>query len=480
LAAQPRFLGASDESYYLYHSARMLAGEALYRDMSQLTTPFFNYWIALSYRLLGADMVTTHLARASLQAIIVGTIYVVCRAIRVRPALAWSAAAVHLAVSQPAWPHVTPHWLSSLLVCLLMLVSFDRRRATGSKRMALAGVLSGILVLTQQQRGVVFVIGIVLLVALDRFLGRRYDAPLSRALERALTYCATVVIVVFPVLSWHAVQTGFESLFYQLVVYPLTGYRVWNADWHWGDVGLLNRDAAKYTWVGLLKFLPCAVGVAALWAVIEARRMSGRTRVETPMVLAVFGCCSIISIQNAPDFIHIATIFPVILVICARILEEALVRIPGWSNWAGHLGAGALTLASGLHLQRNHERMREDFRFETPTAFGTVALHSREEMDIVARVRSLVDTARGREFFCYPTAPVLYLLSAADNPTRHDFMLPGLHRTEEVSEMLDTLDRRRVRDVFWIRSLTPPDDPFVHWLNERYDCTGDGFCVRRP
>src|SRR5262249_59572421 len=79
--AMPWTLGASDEGYYLYHALRVLHGEALYRDFSELITPLYIDGMALLFRVFGPSMATARIAAAVIQAGIVALVYLASRAV---------------------------------------------------------------------------------------------------------------------------------------------------------------------------------------------------------------------------------------------------------------------------------------------------------------------------------------------------------------------------------------------------------------
>jgi hypothetical protein len=81
-------LGASDEGYYFYHAIRVLEGDRLYRDVSELMTPLCIDLLALAFRLFGATITTGRALGAAIQALLTVAIFTGARMVGVGPALA--------------------------------------------------------------------------------------------------------------------------------------------------------------------------------------------------------------------------------------------------------------------------------------------------------------------------------------------------------------------------------------------------------
>lgn len=474
----PWVLGASDEGYYLYHAVRLLRGEVLYRDVSELITPLYIDGMALLFRIFGPRMATARVAAAVIQAGLVVLVYLCCRAVGVRRTLAGAMALLHPAIAMPVWPYATPHWLGTLLVLLLLLLALDRRRARRRGWLVMQGVLLGLVFLDRQPTGVTMAAALSALVVADALADRRWsarDGP--SAIGRLAILAATASGVVLPLLGMHLAQAGIEPVFRQLVVHPLTGYREVNhAGWGTGYFAL----SARFTILPLLVYLPLVVlPVVAAQAIVAWVRGDDREWAEMLLVLLVFGVVSPLSILYFPDYIHIAFILPVALVLAAEIVQSLLRAIAPRAVWASGAIAAVLAAACGLQLHRNWTRAHADFPFSHDTAFGRVDLASEQEVAAVDRVRRVLDDTPGRELFVYPVGGWLYLLADANNPTRHDLIFPTYQSDEEQRGVIEALERRRPRYAFFL--LRPPSvasDPIAAYIERQYRCEADGLCVR--
>jgi hypothetical protein len=66
----------------------------------------------------------------------------------------------------------------------------------------------------------------------------------------------------------------------------------------------------------------------------------------------------------------------------------------------------------------------------------------------------------------------------ANNPTRHDWVMPRFQSDAEIRGLIDTLERRRFPYIVLLGGS--PDDPVVRYVRERYECGDDWICTRNP
>ncbi len=74
----------------------------------------------------------------------------------------------------------------------------------------------------------------------------------------------------------------------------------------------------------------------------------------------------------------------------------------------------------------------------------------------------------------------MYLMTGARNPTRHDLAFPKYQSDEEIQGLIETLERKRVRDVLLVKPIIQPDDPVADYVARHYRCSGDPvlLCTR--
>ena len=480
LSAWPNNLGTSDEAYYLFHAKRLLAGEVLYRDMFDFITPLFTDLMAVLFRLFGAGMTTARTFNAVVHGGIVLVVYLTCRAAGVRTGLAATAAVAHLALGQPAWQYASPHWTSTLVTGLLLWASLDRRWARQRGGLVVQGLLLGVLLALQQQKGVVMGAALTALLLADVAFDRRGGGPPGPPLARSLFILAAgALTVVGPLMAFHLASAGLEPIVHQLVLHPFTGYGRLNRS-AWGAVNVLTTPMAAYVWPQVLTYLPLVIPVDLLRVVTGWVARGDRQRIERPLVLAVFASASAASILYFPDFIHVAFIAPVFFVCIAEALEAGLARLDRTGTVLGRAIAVALLVCFGWRLRDNLARARAEFPIARETAFGRVDFASERDAALIERVRGLVEGAGSREIFCYPAGAAVYLMTDTDNPTPHEIILPVYQSDEEIERTIATLEARRVPVVVLYKVLVGRDDPVGEYVRTHYACDEDGLCVRNP
>src|SRR6185369_2345705 len=137
-----------------YESKRLLDGDVFYRDVFEIITPGSFYLMAAALRLFGIDIGTARMFTALINATIAVLLYLTCRGVGVRRELAVLPALFHLTFFYPANAIASPRWVATLLQAAL-LCAFVRLPVWSSKLwLALAGALTGALVLVQQHKGV--------------------------------------------------------------------------------------------------------------------------------------------------------------------------------------------------------------------------------------------------------------------------------------------------------------------------------------
>src|SRR5262249_60294375 len=121
---------------------------------------------------------------------------------------------------------------------------------------------------------------------------------------------------------------------------------------------------------------------------------------------------------SLPDYLPLAFILPVALVLAAEIVQSLLRAAAPRAGWVSGALAAALVAACSLQLHRNWLRAHADFPFSHDTAFGRVDLSSQQEIAAVDQVRRVLDGTAGRGAFVYPVGGWVYLLAAPHKPPR--------------------------------------------------------------
>lgn len=448
----PRFLGG-DEGYFLYEAKRLLGGDVFYRDIFDLITPGAHYLMAGLFAAFGTDMATARGADAVVHGAIVCVVYAICRLLGVARGLAAGAALLHPALFQSAWQCASPHWVATLVSLLVLAVLIgDGRRAP-----LLSGMLTGLLIAVQQQKGIVFAAGVPAILLAEGLLGRR------PVLRRLAGFAAGLGLVVVPLAAMLVATAGAEPVVNALIVHPLTNYRRINRV-PWGT----THAFATPTVPGLIVCLPLLAVLGGARALVDVRHTRDARRLAQSIVLTLFALVSLASIAYYPDYIHLAFVGAVFAVLLADLAQWTLGWVGGRAGLVLRWTVASLLLAgAGVQIGRVMVRSQRDFPVAHATPFGTVSFHTEEEAAVYDRVRALVRASGSRELFVYPWGGAPHLLTGTTNPTRYQLFLSRYNSTEQVEEVLDTLERRQVPHVLLLTPLVP-DDPVLAYVARHY------------
>ena len=430
----PPILMNGDEANYLHEAKRLAEGEVLYRDIFELTTPAWMFLVAGLFRLFGTDIATAKAAMWILNGLTAAWLYLACRAVGVRRSLSGVIALVPVAVSFPAWPFASQHWLATMLTVLLLLVSvvtIEKPARWG----LVPGVVLGLLVATHQ-RGAVVGAGVGAWMVLDRLLTGRD----GRVLAPVVWFVTGSGLVLLPLAGYLVASAGARPVWQALVVHPLVYYRA-GAICPWGRPGAI---AGLFSFPTVLKYSPVVLVAPILRLVGVAEHPVG-SRSRLLLCLLMAGAATL-SIQYYPDTAHIGFVAPLVLVIVAESVEWGLRRPLSWGSAVRVLGYAAIVLLSAgtfVHLHRNLRTWRSIFALREDTAFGRVAVSSQQVADQDAYVRMLLRDAPERSLFGYPvSASRLCLITDARNPTRFENFAVGYNTPAQIEEVKAVLAKR--------------------------------------
>jgi hypothetical protein len=454
-----------DEAHALHQAKRLLDGEVLYRDLFDLATPLWTYLMACLFWLFGTTLATARATVAVVHGATVLGLFLVCRGIGVRRAVAIVAAAAPIIVCQPVYPVANRHWLVTLMCMALLFWCLPaRRRAVWS---LIAGIIVGIIVATHQQRGASMGLGVFAFMLVEALLQARYGnaEPVSALARRIAAFAVGVIAVVGTILAGAVISAGLEPVWYALVVHPLTNY-YGTLSSTWARAG---PYIARSTFPLFLKYLPVilVLVLGRLLFLIWYGRNPAQARLLA--LLALFCAFAIVSIAYYPDVIHVAFIAPLFFVAIAEALEWLLRALPRrLAAPAAWIAAAAILVASGNRLAQRWNDERDWFNEERATAFGR-ANFSFGFVGLYDRLDRLLGDVPSRTLYVHPISGFTYLLLGARNPTRFEFMQAGGYNTlDHGREVIEALDGQEVPYVFF--ALRPrPSDPVVQFIRKHYE-----------
>ncbi len=315
----PLVIGKADESHLLYGAKRVLDGQVIYEDFWEVLTPLSYYLFAGIYRIAGTTLLAARVGIALAWALGCALLFHLARRVS-GVAEATLAALVFAAICVPVWPYASPHWLSTALGLLVAAVTLSERWQDSSRARPLAaGMLTGVALCVQQQRGAFLAVWLpltLLVLAFSRPRGTRW----RRFRVEAAWGVGAATAVTLAVLG-HAAWASSPALVLEAIYgFPLNHYGPTTAGTlSWARVIPGTAGWRSYTWLWLLQISPLfLVGEGLLllrsrrpWALPELLRAS----------LLLLGVLMALSIWYFPDFIHVAFVVPFLLIPGARLLH---------------------------------------------------------------------------------------------------------------------------------------------------------------
>jgi hypothetical protein len=178
----------------------------------------------------------------------------------------------------------------------------------------------------------------------------------------------------------------------------------------------------------------------------------------------------------------LAMILPVILIVAAELLTSILRAAGRWGGVTQTTLSLVLIIACTAQLQSNYVGALSQYPILHNTQFGRLPFAKPGEVEDVEWIKNKLELSSSRDMLCYTAWSAIYLMTGARNPTRHEVIVPGYQSDEEVQDVIDTLERKRVENALLITMpQIKPDDPIRTYVARHYRCTEKSFfqfCAR--
>lgn len=378
-----RGMPANDEGALLTAAAKILQGGVFYRDIDSYPFPGAAYLLALGMRLFGEHLSVARGLAAGIYCCAILSLYLASLSLLDRRRAALFGLSL-LSFKFLAWPAFTAYMYSDLsfafgCAAIALLLGRDHRGA--SWRLALAGACVGVSLASKQNLGIYLAAAAFALLAFPEWLLR---APPRRPRERwsaVLAFGLGLALPLIPMLAYFALQGLLWEMLRSGLVRPFTGYFptsqiAFAEPLKWWELGrlqgmdgfayfvgpywsMLTRDQLPgagwypvYWTVGeiftraLYTSIPVAF-VAAVWGWLRAiRRGSVSARDRARFALAVLGFAVLLSAFPRADFFHVASVYPVVLLLLFALRQPAVgeTRRSPASARGFRIEAGAVTL----------------------------------------------------------------------------------------------------------------------------------------
>ncbi len=464
-------LARTDEGTFLVGASRILHGQVFAHDFVEVMGPGSFYWLAMFYKILGANFLATRaclflswMATAILVYLLARRLGSSNRLLPVTLIVVTGFSSLGIGISH----HIDSNCLALLMVlCLSMW--HERLRL---RWLVLAGAVAALTALVHQPKGLLLLIAAGLWVwNLERKHGRT-----ARALSCVAAGCAGILGIAF---VYFAANGALADFVRASCVWPFQHYSAINQvpyaygtfTFNWRGVPLSTPGSYCIFLLACLLMVPFLY-IVALPGLVALQIFFGRLR-PLPADVSLYLLCGIslwISELHRKDIVHLVFGSPLLLIVSVQLLSHSGRMLSRLALVI--LTASACTLATCnlMVVLTAHS---------VSTRVGNVAMLEGGEELVALNAR----LAPGEEIFAYPYCPSYYFLTQTDNPTRFSILQSGYNTPAEVREVIRILESRKVNHVLWDTNfrkkslalvfpaaLQLPDDlaPLETYLRDRY------------
>ncbi len=446
LMAGNLFILGLDEGIYFDGGLRILHGQVPYRDFFALTGPG-SYWLeAAAFRLFGVTLAAGRVVMVLDVALLTAVVFwLVAQLTRRNVALATAFIFFAFETGLSFRLYANHRWDSSALA--MLGVAFAFKAAGPSSRRRLACLAGGFFVAaaawcTPPVILLVVALGLWLLVS-------REGRGMIPAFILGVCLCSLPAGAVLA--SEHALVPMLHSMTWNLKHYAganqvyygygaLPGWSGWRAVFSVKrGVKMLLLRLLDYFLALLPPGLPLLVYLTWL---LRTRQGVSKLNRELPRVLWLLIASAALLLSTYPRWSADELMFvtPVFYVLAAYLLERLSTR-----RWRLAVGGTSLTLAVVTLAVSAFGLTREP---SLRTRVGVVRAVPQDQQLILALDRSIPS---GASLFVDPYLPVVYFLTGGVNPTRYDFLQPGMMSARDEAAAWRELQRRPPKWVVYFQ-----------------------------
>jgi hypothetical protein len=431
-------LPAGDAVFFFAAGSRIAAGELPYRDFFEILPVGSDLVYAAFIRLFGVRAWIPGFAMCCLAAGIVCVLTVAAhRFVRGKllalPALLFTG----IALSSETL-NATHHWFCTLAVMAAMLCLLD---GVSSRRVALAGMLTGLAACFTQTRGAT----VVLALAVYVFYKARTGFP-SERWKKSLLLLASAFATFVSVNGYFIWRAGFGNWFYGVFVFPVRYYGVPDFNnWRVLTVDFkLHPSAERWIVFPFIYGLAVFAVIVLVFVVHRLRKGDSPERWNDVLLVALTGAAMLLAVAPAPSLLRLASASPPGLILLAWAIQRVggSARIPTVALGAM---AGLIAIAAPIHYQTARHYM-----LQTPA--GNVALLDRAQYEEYLWVAGEITPG---EYFFGP--PAMRLVLHTVNPAAVDlFDTSDYTRPEQVAAAVQALAQARVQCIVLKQAFDGP------------------------
>ena len=463
-----------DEGIVLQGAQRILAGQVLYRDFFSFFTPGSYYMLALWFKLFDSSLAVGRTALMVSGSLFPAFTYVVARRVCSR----WSAllTAYLVIVTALPWRFLVLHnwdstlWACGALYCALRLVdgnglALSAGVAAGIKPGATSahwgwafatGSFMAVTILFEQSKGAGLLLGLFLAFVILIWLDRPRVSFTPRVWLALVVGLAWPFILTFAYFgSQHAIGAMLADWEWPLHHYTRAntvpyGYQDWSDEarakmFHSGSWGMRVLVLFIVSPCFFIPALPVlAVVLVACWVRQRARGELSPARAAYYVVC----CASFVGLLTSilavrANIIHFVYLIPLLYLVLAWLMDGA--DQPGvlMQSLRPVIAMGVFVTFSAVGLA--FVVTSRDARHGMETRQGWIRIAG--EDSVLPYIQAHLPP--GSQPLIYPYLPLYYYLTATSSPVRYDYIQPGMHSTEQVTEVIAELTQHPPKAVLY-------------------------------
>jgi len=475
-------ISLGDEGIVTQSAYRIYQGQVPYKDFFGGMTPAVYYWVAFFMYLLGPTFLAGRIAALVVTFTILLLSCLILYRFQIRNRtpylvlLSFQAYFVGL-----YWFIPSHHWLA-LALCLgsfLFILPSEAPMKTRPRSFA-AGVLGAGVALTMQHMGILWLAGVL--------VGHSWAPKTTR--KTSLKYFLIGFFgAAIPVAAYFLAVVGFEQLFQDLVVLPLTRYHnvadhhnlqfKYMVD-HWQTIiatwptqlralYVLRTLTLILSFVGLIivHLLPI-LGTAGL-IVLYKKKLYPASFIA---FLATFFATNYLTAMNRIADTSLVFASPAAIIILALWIAKSSQSKP--AHWLTHKKVAVAWTIFFFALFSSEIAFNSLFPTRaTQSPAGTIYSRDVKEFRTFQALTQLFGPERLKteQIFFYSYSPMFYFLLHAKNPTPYDSLVYPMATLEQIEEVKSMLEQKQCKWVVLTTSKLE-NDPLLKYLEEKYRVTG--------
>jgi hypothetical protein len=437
-----------DAVIWLEDAHRMLGGEVLYRDFVQITLPATDLLYFTAFKVFGPRMWIANVMLLVIGVTLAWLSYRIAISINLGNA-ALLPPLLFLTLVYRDRLDATHHWYSTLAIIAALAVAIDRR---SPPRLAIAGALCGLAACFTQSAGLMALLAFTIFLCWEH---RSASTKLRSLIWQGVLLIGSSALAVLIVSIYFVWRAGLARFIYCTLVFNLRYYGSFAAGstWHGYMTGLppflhWQRIPGVLGFLLVHALLPLVYILFLVRYQRRSRQASGE-HWDRLMLINLVGLASLLSVGLAPTWARLYYVSLPALILFVWILKS--------EGRAGQFLSNALYVFTLVLMVAFAVGKQLHWRAYLDLPSGHMAFLNREAYEKYSWAAS---QTKPSDFFFGGVYPDFYFLLDLRNPGPVPFITPYEYtRPSEVQDVLDGLEKHRVKIVLWTPGLDTLENP---------------------